>query len=83
MFFAYYMGICGNLTSLRSLLIGSEAGEAPYITSAGFQFLLLDTASQLWYLTLQYLNTAQVLFSTSSELQQLSKMEKHWNYIDN
>uniref|UniRef100_A0A8C7XQK7 General transcription factor IIH subunit 4 n=1 Tax=Oryzias sinensis TaxID=183150 RepID=A0A8C7XQK7_9TELE len=40
-------------------LMKSEAGEAPYITSAGFQFLLLDTASQLWYLTLQYLNTAQ------------------------
>lgn len=39
----------------------SEAGEAPYITSAGFQFLLLDTASQLWYFTLQYLKTAQVL----------------------
>uniref|UniRef100_A0A8C2WDZ6 General transcription factor IIH subunit 4 n=1 Tax=Cyclopterus lumpus TaxID=8103 RepID=A0A8C2WDZ6_CYCLU len=40
-------------------LMKSEAGEAPYITSAGFQFLLLDTASQLWYFTLQYLNTAQ------------------------
>ncbi len=38
----------------------SEAGEAPCITSAGFQFLLLDTASQLWYFTLQYLKTAQV-----------------------
>lgn len=38
----------------------SEAGEPPYITSAGFQFLLLDTASQLWYFTLQYLKTAQV-----------------------
>lgn len=37
----------------------SESGEAPYITSAGFQFLLLDTASQLWYFTLQYLKTAQ------------------------
>uniref|UniRef100_A0A3B4XU87 General transcription factor IIH subunit 4 n=1 Tax=Seriola lalandi dorsalis TaxID=1841481 RepID=A0A3B4XU87_SERLL len=41
-------------------LMKSEAGEAPYITSAGFQFLLLDTASQLWYFTLQYLKTAQV-----------------------
>uniref|UniRef100_A0A1A8Q2N9 General transcription factor IIH subunit 4 n=1 Tax=Nothobranchius rachovii TaxID=451742 RepID=A0A1A8Q2N9_9TELE len=40
-------------------LMKSEAGEAPYITSAGFQFLLLDTASQLWYFTLQYLRTAQ------------------------
>ncbi|TNM93087.1 general transcription factor IIH subunit 4-like [Takifugu rubripes] len=40
-------------------LMKSEAGEPPYITSAGFQFLLLDTASQLWYFTLQYLKTAQ------------------------
>ncbi|XP_008330026.1 general transcription factor IIH subunit 4 [Cynoglossus semilaevis] len=40
-------------------LMKSESGEAPYITSAGFQFLLLDTASQLWYITLQYLKTAQ------------------------
>ncbi|XP_064201722.1 general transcription factor IIH subunit 4 [Anguilla rostrata] len=37
----------------------SESGEPPCITSAGFQFLLLDTPSQLWYFTLQYLNTAQ------------------------
>lgn len=41
----------------------SEPGEAPCITSAGFQFLLLDTASQLWYFTLQYLKTAQVVIS--------------------
>ncbi|XP_041931971.1 general transcription factor IIH subunit 4 [Alosa sapidissima] len=40
-------------------LMRSEVGDAPCITSSGFQFLLLDTASQLWYLTLQYLNTAQ------------------------
>ncbi|KAL4629633.1 general transcription factor IIH subunit 4 [Arapaima gigas] len=40
-------------------LMRSEAGEAPCITSGGFQFLLLDTASQLWYIILQYLNTAQ------------------------
>ncbi|XP_021169995.1 general transcription factor IIH subunit 4 isoform X3 [Fundulus heteroclitus] len=45
--------------NLGTALLGGEAGEAPYITSAGFQFLLLDTASQLWYFTLQYLKTAQ------------------------
>ncbi|XP_030645084.1 general transcription factor IIH subunit 4 [Chanos chanos] len=44
---------------IQAGLMRSEAGDAPCITSAGFQFLLLDTASQLWYLTLQYLNTAQ------------------------
>ncbi|KAL3043347.1 hypothetical protein OYC64_003252 [Pagothenia borchgrevinki] len=47
------------LLLVQAGLMKSEAGEAPYITSAGFQFLLLDTASQLWYFTLQYLNTAQ------------------------
>ncbi|XP_034016856.1 general transcription factor IIH subunit 4 [Thalassophryne amazonica] len=40
-------------------LMKSEPGESPYITSAGFQFLLLDTTSQLWYFMLQYLKTAQ------------------------
>lgn len=44
---------------IQAGLMKSEAGEAPCITSAGFQFLLLDTASQLWYFTLQYLNTVQ------------------------
>lgn len=44
---------------IQAGLMRSEPGEAPCITSAGFQFLLLDTASQLWYFTLQYLNTAQ------------------------
>ncbi|KAI9513723.1 General transcription factor IIH subunit 4 [Dissostichus eleginoides] len=48
-----------DLLLVQAGLMKSEAGEAPYITSAGFQFLLLDTASQLWYFTLQYLNTAQ------------------------
>uniref|UniRef100_A0A3Q3WER9 General transcription factor IIH subunit 4 n=1 Tax=Mola mola TaxID=94237 RepID=A0A3Q3WER9_MOLML len=44
---------------IQAGLMKSEAGEAPYITSSGFQFLLLDTASQLWYFTLQYIKTAQ------------------------
>ena len=30
------------------------------ITPAGFQFLLLDTASQVWHFMLQYLETAEV-----------------------
>lgn len=53
-------GFVLHLILFCHLLCFSEAGEAPYITSAGFQFLLLDTASQLWYFTLQYLKTAQV-----------------------
>ncbi|XP_060045407.1 general transcription factor IIH subunit 4 isoform X3 [Erinaceus europaeus] len=42
-----------------ALLGGTEPGEPPCITSAGFQFLLLDTPAQLWYFMLQYLQTAQ------------------------
>uniref|UniRef100_A0A8C4RCH3 General transcription factor IIH subunit 4 n=1 Tax=Erpetoichthys calabaricus TaxID=27687 RepID=A0A8C4RCH3_ERPCA len=45
---------------IQAGLMKSESGEPPCITSAGFQFLLLDTASQLWYFMLQYLKTAEV-----------------------
>lgn len=38
----------------------SEGGEPPCITSAGFQFLLLDTPAQLWFFILQYLRGAEV-----------------------
>lgn len=36
-----------------------DEGSMPVITPAGFQFLLLDTASQVWYFMLQYLETAE------------------------
>ncbi|XP_061475168.1 general transcription factor IIH subunit 4 [Rhineura floridana] len=41
------------------LMKSTEAGEPPCITSSGFQFLLLDTSSQLWYFMLQYLQSAE------------------------
>ncbi|XP_039197829.1 general transcription factor IIH subunit 4 isoform X1 [Crotalus tigris] len=41
------------------LMKSSEPGEPPCITSSGFQFLLLDTSSQLWYFMLQYLQSAE------------------------
>jgi len=31
----------------------------PSITNEGFQFLLLDTASQVWYFTIKYLETVE------------------------
>lgn len=34
--------------------------QPSFITTLGFQFLLMDTKSQVWYFILQYLNTAQV-----------------------
>ncbi|NXR18401.1 TF2H4 factor, partial [Cinclus mexicanus] len=39
--------------------VSSEGGEPPCITSAGFQFLLLDTPAQLWFFILQYLRGAE------------------------
>ncbi|KAM5264028.1 general transcription factor IIH subunit 4 isoform 2-T2 [Ctenodactylus gundi] len=48
-----------QLLSQAGLMKSSEPGEPPCITSAGFQFLLLDTPAQLWYFMLQYLQTAQ------------------------
>uniref|UniRef100_UPI00358E0753 general transcription factor IIH subunit 4-like isoform X1 n=1 Tax=Myxine glutinosa TaxID=7769 RepID=UPI00358E0753 len=40
-------------------LMSREGGLPPSITSAGFQFLLLDTSSQLWLFMLQYLRSAE------------------------
>lgn len=51
--------LCKLPPSARSVS-STEPGEPPCITSAGFQFLLLDTPAQLWYFMLQYLQTAQV-----------------------
>ena len=39
------------------LLAFSEAERSTSITSAGFQFLLLDTSSQVWFFMVQYLNS--------------------------
>nr|KAG5699839.1 hypothetical protein BaRGS_034613 [Batillaria attramentaria] len=46
--------------NMKTALLGGEEGEAlPSITQEGFQFLLMDTASQVWYFLLQYLDTVQ------------------------
>ncbi|XP_072024475.1 general transcription factor IIH subunit 4-like [Amphiura filiformis] len=44
--------------SHAGLMKAAEEGGM-VITPAGFQFLLLDTASQVWYFMLQYLETAE------------------------
>ncbi|XP_049788283.1 general transcription factor IIH subunit 4 [Schistocerca cancellata] len=41
------------------LMKRDEADGSPVITRDGFQFLLLDTASQVWYFILQYLDTVE------------------------
>jgi len=51
----------GNTLSVLYYSEGTDlASSEPYITPAGFQFLLLDTASQIWFFMLQYLETVQV-----------------------
>lgn len=62
---------------LHAGLMKMEAeGEDPFITPGGFQFLLMDTPSQVWYFMLQYLDTAEDrglnLIETLSFLFQLS-----------
>ncbi|XP_065292821.1 general transcription factor IIH subunit 4 isoform X4 [Dermacentor albipictus] len=46
---------------LHAGLMKSEEGEgsSPLITMEGFQFLLMDTASQVWHFVLQYLDTLE------------------------
>ncbi|CAB0039863.1 unnamed protein product [Trichogramma brassicae] len=41
------------------LMVRDEDENVPTITQAGFQFLLLDTAAQVWYFILQYLDTVE------------------------
>ncbi|XP_013394189.1 general transcription factor IIH subunit 4 [Lingula anatina] len=36
-----------------------ESDSQPMITASGFQFLLMDTASQVWFFMLQYLDTVE------------------------
>ncbi|GFR67636.1 general transcription factor IIH subunit 4 [Elysia marginata] len=43
---------------LHSRLMRVDDGE-PSITAEGFQFLLMDTSSQVWFFLLQYLDTVQ------------------------
>ncbi|KAK2190711.1 hypothetical protein NP493_73g04036 [Ridgeia piscesae] len=49
-----------EILSHSGLMKKSKPGEIEqYITPAGFQFLLLDLASQVWFFMLQYLDTAE------------------------
>lgn len=41
------------------LMKRDETDGAPVITRQGFQFLLLDTQSQVWHFMLQYLDTCE------------------------
>ncbi|CAO2199350.1 unnamed protein product, partial [Urochloa humidicola] len=40
-------------------LLSSRDGEAPKLTENGFQFLLMETNSQLWYIMREYISSAE------------------------
>lgn len=42
-----------------SLIKEDESDTNPIITANGFQFLLMDTSSQVWYFLLKYLETVE------------------------
>ncbi|KAK3747840.1 hypothetical protein QZH41_015983 [Actinostola sp. cb2023] len=44
---------------LSSLMKCETPGASPLISPAGFQFLLMDRSSQVWYFLLQYLDTVE------------------------
>ena len=51
--------IMWNLIVARWPVCSDEEDGSPVITREGFQFLLLDTPSQVWYFILQYLDTVE------------------------
>ena len=55
--------ICSSLHCIfccKLFFFSETPGSRPVISPAGFQFLLMDTASQVWYFMLQYLETVEV-----------------------
>ena len=51
--------IMWNLIVAHWSVCSDEEDGSPVITREGFQFLLLDTPSQVWYFILQYLDTVE------------------------
>ncbi|CAL8106972.1 unnamed protein product [Orchesella dallaii] len=47
------------MTLTHAGLMEQDENNAPSITNEGFQFLLLDTASQVWYFIVKYLETVE------------------------
>ncbi|KAF3329257.1 general transcription factor IIH subunit 4 isoform X1 [Carex littledalei] len=43
----------------RGLLSSSRDNEAPRLTESGFQFLLMETNAQLWYIIREYISSAE------------------------
>ncbi|CAM6085516.1 unnamed protein product [Calypogeia fissa] len=55
-------------TFKRAGLLTAKAKEPPRITDAGFQFLLMDTNSQLWQIVKEYVVSAEETGMDSGEL---------------
>ena len=54
----------------------------PSITPAGFQFLLMDTGSQVWYFMLQYLETVEVT-AIPLAINGTGSRTTNWKYTEN
>ena len=48
------------ITMFIIMYFSDEQEQSPMITPSGFQFLLMDAASQIWYFMLKYLDTVEV-----------------------
>ncbi|KAH8947288.1 hypothetical protein BDL97_11G032600 [Sphagnum fallax] len=57
-----------DMFKLAGLLLSSKPNSAPSITDTGFQFLLMDTNSQLWQLVQVYVSAAEDRGTDSGEL---------------
>lgn len=44
---------------INKKIFASDNDASAIITREGFQFLLMDTAAQVWYFILQYLSTVE------------------------
>ncbi|KAM7513081.1 hypothetical protein LguiB_011956 [Lonicera macranthoides] len=49
-------------------LLSQRDKEAPRLTESGFQFLLMDTNAQLWYIVREYITNSEELGVDSSDL---------------
>ncbi|KMZ72824.1 General transcription factor IIH subunit [Zostera marina] len=47
------------LKTFQRGLLSSRENEAPRLTENGFQFLLMDTNAQLWYIIREYISTSE------------------------
>ena len=53
---------------LIAIYFSDDQEQTPIITPSGFQFLLMDVSSQIWYFMLKYLDMVEVIGGSSNFL---------------